>query len=49
MNDFALYRFPGKLCASNALKSEMQKRGAVYLNLDNDLEYKSLYGEKNPF
>ena len=33
---------------SQALVSEMQKRGNIYLNLDEDLEYRSLYGEKNP-
>lgn len=48
MNEYAIRRMPGKLGISNSLVDKMQKRGHVYLNQDDDLEYKSLYGEKNP-
>ena len=26
----------------------MQQRGAMYLNIKDDMDYRSLYGEKNP-
>ena len=48
MNEFAIEKYPGKLKMSGSLVTQMQKRGAVYINLEEDLEYKSLYGEKNP-
>lgn len=47
-NKCALEKYPGKLPSSRALTSEMQKKGAVYLNVKDDQDYKSLYGEKDP-
>ena len=47
-NKFEIERYPGRIAMSKALTSEMQNRKAVYLNLGDDVEYKSLYGEKNP-
>ena len=44
----ALEKYPGKLPSSRALTSKMQQRGAMYLNIKDDMDYKSLYGEKNP-
>ena len=47
-NKYDMEHYPGRLAMSKALTSEMQNRKAVYLNLGDDTEYKSLYGEKNP-
>ena len=44
----ALEKYPGKLPSSRALTSKMQQRGAMYLNIKDDMDYRSLYGEKNP-
>ena len=49
MNKSALDHYKEKLALSESLKSVMQNRSSVYLNFkDDDTEYKSLYGEKNP-
>jgi len=51
MNGFGLKKYPNKdqLAMSQALKSEMQKKGAVYFNIKDEIDMKtSLYGEKNP-
>lgn len=37
-----------KLRLSGALTSEMQQRGVPYISLSDNMEYKTLYGEKNP-
>ena len=43
-----LEKYKGKLPQSRALLSEMQNRTNTYLSLNDELEYKTLYGEKNP-
>jgi len=48
MNQFSLKTYDGQLNLSDALDSEMQRRGINYINISDDTEYRSLYGEKNP-
>ena len=49
INESKMERYPGRLALSEALVSEMQKKGSKFKSdLEEDTEYKSLYGEKNP-
>ena len=48
MNKIGIEKYPEPLIMSDALTTEMQNKGATYLNIKDDNEYKSLYGEKNP-
>lgn len=48
INLLSLERYPGKIYMSKATVSEMQRRSAVYLNNEDNIEYKSLYGERDP-
>ena len=43
-----LEKYRGTLPQSRALISEMQNRNNTYLSLNDESEYKTLYGEKNP-